>query len=217
MQVRHIKIVVSLLAIVVAGAILFFRYWEPVPAIEPRPHLAIGEALAGKTAKALGAGGRITLISPDITAFKYPGAELQLKALHHALQQAKLTVSATNRIKLNPLYLSRVPPGDFTEILRRQSDADVVVSLLGPPLLTAEQKARVGEKRPRVIAICSGDMPRYFDLKPIFEDNFLHAAIISRQGAGTPSPSDSLSQWFNHFFMWVTAENLADLPETVAK
>src|SRR6185503_9577800 len=102
MQARQIKIVVSLLAIVGAGAILIFRYWEPLPAIEPHPHLAIGEALADQAAKALGVGGRITLIAPDITAFKFPGAELQLKAFHQALQQAKLTVTATNRVKLNP-------------------------------------------------------------------------------------------------------------------
>lgn len=217
MQARKIKIVASILAIAAAGSILCFRYFKPPPKIEPRPHLAIGEALAAQTAKALGPGGRITLIAPDVAAFKHPGAEIQLKAFHEALRQTKLTVAATNWIKLNPLYLRRVPPGDFADLLRKQSDADVIVSLLGPPLLTAEQKARIGEKRPRVVAVCSGDLPLYFNLQALFADNLLHAAVISRRAAGPAPQSDNLSQWFDHFFQWITAQNLADLPEPIAR
>src|SRR5688500_16774989 len=130
MQARQIKIVVSILAIAAAGGILGFRYFKPPPGIEPRPHLAIGEALAAQTVKAVGPGGRVTLIAPDLVAFKHAGAEVQLKAFHRALRQAKLGVTATNWIKLNPLYLRRVPPGDFADLLRKQTDGDVIVSLL---------------------------------------------------------------------------------------
>ena len=217
MQARKIKIVVSILAIAAAGGILCFRYFKPPPGIEPRPHVAIGEALAAQTAKAIGPGGRVTLIAPDVVAFKHPGAEIQLMAFHRALRQAKLTVAATNWIKLNPLYLRRVPPGDFADILRKQSDADVIVSLLGPPLLAAEHKARIGEKHPRVVAVCAGDLPLYFNLKPLFADNLLHAAIISRRSPGPAPQSENLSQWFDHFFQWITAQNLADLPEPMAR
>ena len=76
MQARQIKIVVSILAIAAAGGILCFRYFKPPPGIEPRPHVAIGEALAAQTAKAIGPGGRVTLIAPDVVAFKHPGAEI---------------------------------------------------------------------------------------------------------------------------------------------
>jgi hypothetical protein len=217
MQARQIKIVVSLLAIAAAGGVLCFRYFKPPPEIEPQPHLAIGEALATQTAKAVGPGGRITLIAPDLVAFKHAGAEVQLQAFHQALRQAKLTVGATNWIKLNPLYLRRVPPGDFAELLRKQSDADVIVSLLGPPLLTAEQKARIGERRPRVVAVCSGDLPLHFNLNSLFADNLLHAAIISRRAPGPAPQTDNLSQWFDHFFQWITAQNLADLPEPIGR
>jgi hypothetical protein len=217
MQARQIKIVVSFLAIAAAGSILSFRYFQPPPGIEPQPHLAIGEALAAQVAKAVGPGGRITLIAPDIVAFKHPGAEVQLTAFHQALRQAKLNVAATNWIKLNPLYLRRVPPGDFAELLRKQSEGDVIVSLLGPPLLTAEQKARIGEKRPRVVAVCSGDLPLHFNLNPLFADNLLHAAIINRRAPGPAPQSDNPSQWFDHFFQWITAQNLADLPEPIGR
>ncbi len=177
----------------------------------------MGEALAAQTAKAIGPGGRITLIAPDIVAFKHPGAEVQLKAFHQALQQAKLSVAATNWIKLNPLYPRRVPPGDFADALRKQSEGDVIVSLLGPPLLTAEQKTRLGEKRPRVVAVCAGDLPLYINLNSLFADNLLHSAIISRRAPGPVPQSDNLSQWFDHFFQWITAQNLPDLPEPIVR
>jgi hypothetical protein len=217
MQARQIKIVVSLLAIATAGGILCFRYFQPPPGIEPQPHLAIGEALAAQAAKAVGPGGHITLIAPDIVAFEHPGAEIQLKAFHQALRQAKLSVTATNWIKLNPLYLRRAPPGDFADLLRKQSDGDVIVSLLAPPLLTTEQKARIGEKRPRVIAVCSGDYPLHFSLNSLFAENLLHAAIISRRAPGPAPQSDNPSQWFDHFFQWITAQNLSDLPEPIGR
>src|SRR6187401_1687135 len=108
MHARKIKIVVSLLAIAAAGGILCFRYLQPPPRIEPQPHLAIGEALAAQVAKAVGPGGRITLIAPDVVAFKHPGAEIQLKTFHQALRQAKLSLTSTNWIKLNPLFPRRV-------------------------------------------------------------------------------------------------------------
>jgi hypothetical protein len=217
MQARQIKLVVSLLAIAAAGGILCFRYFKPPPRIEPQPHLAIGEALAAQVAKAVGPGGRITLISPDVVAFRHPGAEVQLKAFHQALRQAKLGVTATNWVKINPLNLRRVPPGDFADLLRKQSDGDVIVSLLAPPLLTAEQKARIGGKHPRVVAVCSGDYPLHFSLNSLFADNLLHAAIISRRAPGPAPQSDNLSQSFNHFFQWITAQNLADLPEPIVR
>ena len=217
MQARNIKTVVSLLAIAVAGGVLCLRYFKPPPAIEPQPHMAVGEALAAQAAKALGSGGRITLIAPDIVAFAHPGAEVQLKAFHQALRQAKLSVAATNWIKLNPLYLRRVPPGDFADLMRKQSDGDVIVSLIGPPLLTPEQKARLGEKRPRIVAVCTGDLPFHFDLKSLFAENFLHAAIVSRRALGPAPQADNPAQWFDRFFQWITAQNLADLPEPISR
>ena len=210
MQARQAKIVFSLLAIVVSLGILLFRYFQPVPKIESRPHLALGEALAERAAKLLGSGGRITLIAPDTVAFKYPGAELQLKAFHQALRRAGLSVAVTNLIRLAPLRPPRVPPGD--EFVRKLSDADVVVSLMGPPNLTADQKARLGEKRPKVIAVCSGDMPRQINLKAPFADNLLQAVIISRAKPGPPPASENLAPWFDYYFQWITPQNVSDLP-----
>jgi len=217
MPLRQIKIAVSLVLLLAAGALLASRYYFPPPKIEARPHAGMGAALAERVIK-LGSGGRITLLVPETAGGKFPAAQAQLKAFHAALQEVNLTVAATNVVKLDPNRLLRAPPGDFAEILRKLTDVDVVVSLLGPPVLNAEQKARVGGKRPKVIAVCSGDLPRQVNLKAIFADGFLHAAVVSRPEVGLTTPSsDNPADWFNHFFLWVTPQNVAALPDGAAK
>lgn len=212
MHVRQAKIIFSLVVIMASVTILFLTYFQRTPRIDPRPHRAIGEALAEQAAKQLGTGGRIILIAPDTKAFNYPGAEVQLKAFHQALRRAQLSVAVTNRIRLDPLRLVRVRAEDFSEILRKQSDVDVVISLMGPPILTSEQKTRLGEKHPRVVAVCSGDMPRQVNLKALFAENLLQAAIVSRPRPGASPTSDDPQEWFNAWFQWITPQNVTDLP-----
>ncbi len=211
MHARRTKIVLSLLAIVAAGAFLSFRYFRPMPRLDRRPHVALGESVAEQAIRLLGNGGRITLIAPDVKEFRYPAAEVQLAAFHRSLRRSGHRVAATNWIRLDPLRVVRVPPGDFAEILRKQAETDVVVSFMGPPALNAEQKARVGQKRPTVVAVCSGEMPRQINLPSLFSDKLLHAALISRPKPGPPPASNEGSAWFNHFFQWITSPNQAEL------
>src|ERR1044071_6854910 len=175
-----LKTTISLVVLIAAAAVLFFQLVGLPPKVDAPPHIGIGQNLAEQAAKALGHGGKIVLIAPDCSVFRYPGFEIQLKAFYGALRKARLNVAATNLIKLDPLYLVRVPSGDFANVLRKQSDADVVVSLLGPPILTAEQKSKLPPRHARVVAVCSGDLPRYVNLKGLFDDDLLHAAIVSR-------------------------------------
>lgn len=218
MQARHIKVAVSLLMLAAAVVIVFLRYYHFEPRVEAGPHQGLGEALAEQAVKLAGAGGRVILIAPDPGTFKSPAVKIQLKALQQGLRRAKLTVVSTNLIKIDPLKPLRVQPGDLAEILRKYSDTDVVVSLLAPSPLSPDHRLRLGAKRPRVIAICSGDLPRQIPLKPLFADNLLHAAVISRAPAtAAPMASDQPDAWFNHFFQWITPQNLGDLPEPPAK
>ena len=213
MPIRQIKIAVSLVLMLAAVALLASRYYFSTPNIEAQPHAGIGEALAERVTQ-LGGKGRVVLMVPDTSEGKFPGAAIQLQAFHAALRRANLTVTLTNVVKIDPNRVLRAPPGDFTDLLRKFTDADVVVSLLGPPVLNGDQKARVGEKHPKVIAVCTGDLPRQVNLKTIFAEQFLHAAIISRPGVGLTTPtSEKPADWFQYYFLWITPQNLADLPE----
>jgi len=212
-KMQKVKATLSLL--VIAGVLAFFafRYLGFPPKIDARPHLGIGQALAEEAAQLAGVGGRIIIVAPDVKVFRYPGAEVQLKAFRDALRQANLTVFATNWIRRDPLRVAAVEPGDFANLLRKYGEADVIVSLLGPPNLTAEQKAKLPPKRARVVALCSGDLPKQVPLQPLFDENLIQTAIISRSlpPASTPATDDP-QKWFEHFYRVVTAKNLNDLP-----
>jgi hypothetical protein len=208
MQMQKVKAGVSLVTIIASLGFLLFRFFGPAPGIDARSHVGIGNVLAEQASKALGKGGHITLIAPDTTVFRWPGPEVQLKAFHRALRKANLAVSFTNLVKLDPGRLVHVNPEDFINVLRKQSDADVVVSLLGPPTPTAEQRGKLNSKHGRVIAVCAGDMPKQINLSALFDDGLLNAAIVSRPAPtiGSPETSDP-KLWFDHFYEVVTSKS----------
>ena len=212
MQTDKIKTIVAAGMMVVAGALLFLSSHKTPPKVDPRPHLALGQALAEEAIKLAGNGGRITLITWDLSTLKNPAAEEQVKGFHRTLRKANLTLVTTNVFKLDPLRLIRVPAGDFLDVIRKQSEGDVIASFLGPPLLTREQRAKLGDKKPRIVAVCSGGMPRQIDLKELFAQNLLQVAIINRPLPGPNPSSDDLREWFDSLYQVVTAANLSALP-----
>jgi len=210
---QMLKTILSIVVIVACAGVLFFRFVGLPPRVDARPHIGIGEALAEQAVKLVGSGGKITLIAPDTSVHRHPGAEVQSKVFFKALRRANLTVSSTNLIKLDPLRLMRVPPDDFVNLLRKQSEADVVVSLLGPPIPTAEQKGKLPAKHGRVVAVCSGDMPHQINLKSLFDEHLLHAAIVSRTSPAISVPqTDDPQSWFQHFYQTITTANVNELP-----
>ena len=209
---QKVKTTVSLLVIIAVLTFFAARYFGLPPKIETRPHIGMGRVLAEQAGRLAGVGGRIVLIAPDVNLFRYPGPEVQLKAFHEALRKANLSVAATNWVKLDPLRVIAAPPGDFASLLRRYGEADVIVSLMGPPNLSNEQRSKLPAKHARVVAVCSGDTPKQINLLPLFEDNLLHAAIISRPVPSAPPQTDDPLQWFEHLYQVVTSKNLNELP-----
>ncbi len=212
MQTEKIKTIAA--TVMMAGACLLYYFSTHLasPNVDSRPQEALGQAMAEEGVKLLGSGGHITLICLDTSTIKNPSADYQVKGFHRALQKAKLTLAATNSIKLDPLRLVRVPAGDFLEIMRKQSGNDVIVSFLGPAVLNAEQRSRLGEAKPRIVALCSGWMPRQLDLRELFAQNLLQVAIISRPAPASSAPSGDPKDWFDHFYQIVMKSNLSELP-----
>src|SRR5580765_2158199 len=211
MRSDRIKTVASLVTMAGAAAVLYFSLGEAPAQVDSRPQEGLGQVLGEEAAKLLGPGGRIVLITRDTTDFKNPAAESQVSGFQRALRDAKLTISSTNLIKQDPLRVVRVPPADFIQIIRKHAEGDVIVSLLGPPILTEEQRAGLGESRPRILAVCAGATPAQVDLKQLFDQHLLHAAVISRNQAGSAA-ARNLREAFNQSFELITPANLSELP-----
>src|SRR5947209_3893509 len=214
MQIDKIKTIAASVTLVGAAALLYFSLGEKPAQVEPGPPMALGQIMAEEAAKLTSAGGRLILITLDNSMSRNPTAELQMKGFFTGLRDANLTAALTNAIRLDPLRLVRVPPAGFFEILKKQSENDVIVSFLGPPVLTPEQRAKIADKKLRILALCSGAMPRQIDLKELFAQSLLHVAIISRSGQ-SPSPSSpdaTPRDSFDRLFQVVTSANLSELP-----
>jgi hypothetical protein len=209
------KKIVSTAAVVVILAALGSLYFTLIglpPHVDVRPHEALGEVMARETHKLVGSGGRILLIRRDTTVYPNPAADTQIRAFDRELRKAGASVAVTTVIKTDPLRLLSVPSGDFYKILEKASDSDVIASFMGPPVLTDDQVAKLAGKRPKIVAVCSGDIPRQVDLKRRFEQKLVDTAILSRRDVPSALPtSDSLQAWFDHFFVVASQANLAEL------
>ena len=204
-------------AVIVAMAVWLYLFLFPTPpAIDARPHQGLGEVMAGEAVKLAEGGARIIVITRDMGSFKLPATEAQLASCLTALKAAGKTPAAIRTIKVDPLRVVGVPPGEFFEILRQGKENDVVVSFLGPPNLDAAQFAKLGPKRSRIVALCAGTMPARVDMKRLFEQQLLHTAIVSRPDAPAQAAAGNAHSAFEQMFKVITPGTVAELSALTA-
>jgi len=196
---------------VTAWAVILFSIYPLPPRFDSGPHRELGQVLAREALKLQQPGGRIILITRDTAMFKAPAFEAQAEGFRRTLKNARVEIAATRLLKVDPLRVLSVPSGDFLELLRKASEKDVIVSLLGPPVLDAGQIAKLDGNRPRVLAVCSGAMPRQVDLKRLFDEKLIHAAVISREEPAAASAAGATGAFDRHFKL-ITPTNLTELP-----
>ena len=208
---RKFRNILAGLLTLAAWAVLFFTLYPLPPGFDRGPHRALGQVLAQETLKLQQPGSRVILITRDTDNFETPAFEAQLEGFQQGLKKGRVEIAATRRFKVDPLRVLGVPSGDFLELLSKTSEKDVIVSLLGPPVLDAGQLARLDASRPLVLAVCSGAMPRQVDLKRLFDQKLLYAAVISRDEP-TASSAAGANGEFDRRFKLITPANLAELP-----
>lgn len=203
---------VAAAAILTAWCGLYAFLHPRPPGPDPGPHKALGRALAAEATRSLAPGARILVIARDAEPYRVPAAAIQVESFLRALKKTGQPVAGVHRIRLDPLRLTAVPPGDFFDLLRHGTDRDVIVSFLGPPVLERDQWARLGPRHPRVLAVCTGAMPAQVDLRSLFQQGLLSAAVIDKGAVVSPSTSDRGGGEFDRHFQWVTPATLDALP-----
>jgi hypothetical protein len=197
----------------VAAWLWLFLFFNPrAPGIDRRPHEALGEVLAAEALKRLEPGARLVVIGRDPTVFPVRASSAQLECFTRAIEKARRSITSLHTFKMDPRRQVGVPPVDFFDLLRQAKENDVIVSFLGPPVLGDAQLVKIGAKRPAVLAVCSGAMPSQMDLKRLFDQKLLTAAVISREDAPAHLHPGSKQNAFEQMFIVITAANLAELP-----
>ena len=200
-------------AIIMAAVVWLYLFFNPRPPAIDRPlHKRVGEVLASEAIKILEPGARLIVIARSKEPFEVPAAAAQWDAFMRAIEKSGKNISTTRLLKVDPLRITSVPPGDFFVLMRQAGSNDVIVSFLGPPLLGDEELSKLAGKRPRILALCSGAMPLQVDLRKMFERQLLLTAVISRTNAPARSTASSAEAAFDQMFQVVTPANVSELP-----
>jgi hypothetical protein len=161
------------------------------PPVDRRLHAEIGRTLAREALGLLRPGGQITIVTRDTEAFPQPALDILLKSFRREVRRVGDFPIVTKSLQLDPLRPVEVPPGDFYEVIRQSGDDRVIVSLLGPPALTREQRAALGRAKPKIIAFCSGNLAEALDLRELFNAGLLHVALVNRSTAPAAGPASA--------------------------
>jgi hypothetical protein len=181
------------------------------PRINSEPHEATGRLMAQQALANLKPGGQITVFARATAAFKNPATDIQLASFRKVVGQAHATIRAVHALPVDPLRPLEVPSSDFYEVIKNTPKGSVIVSFMGPPVLTPSQRTRLGEIQPAIVAFCSGNLPAIVDLPSLFQQGLLHAAIIEqRESLSASSPAGNLD-CAQPTYLAVTAANLAQL------
>ena len=206
-------------ATILAASVWLYSFFSPhVPALDRRPRQAAGDRLAREAVRRLEPGARLIVLARDSKPSKVEANEVQMDAFLGALKKAGQSVAVTHRLRLDPLRPPAVTAGDFIALLKSGQENDVIVSFLGPPVLSDEQAAALSGQRPQVIALCPRGSAEVFDLKRPFQQKLLAGAAVLRLNAPVKFAGANQEEAFNHLFAWITPANLADLdPITVRR
>jgi hypothetical protein len=190
------------------ASLLFTLSWRP-PRVNPDAPVAVGEVLAAEALKALQPGARLTVITRDTAAFKHPETDLLFRSFSRAIRKGGGTVAAVQALQVDPLRPVDVPPGDFYEWIRKSPPGSVIVSLMGPPLLTPDQVAQLGNVKTDIIAFCPGALSQRVDLRLLFEAHLLRMVVVSRLDVPPSSRSPrGPAGWFDRLYVKLTAANV---------
>lgn len=200
-------------AVVACGAVaaIFLSLCEFAPRLDRTLHASIGKALAKEALSLLGQGGQIKVITRDTETFRQPALDVLLESFSRDVRRANVVIAETQLIQTDPLRPIEVPPGDFFELIRRSRVGQVIVSLLGPPLLTEEQRSKLGRIQPKIVAFCPGRLAENVDLGRLFEAGLLHSAVVSRSASQLASEHHSKARrGFDELYRTVKAPELSN-------
>ena len=211
------KVIQAVAAIVTVGAVAAMMVIESggfAPGVNPAPHRAAGTELARQALSLMKPGGQITVLTRDTTAFQNPASDFLLESFQRELRRAHIGINDIQKLQVDPLRLIEVPSGDFQRWIHHAAAGDVIVSMMGPPLLTSEQRRQLGEIQPAIVAFCPGSWPDRMDLRPLFAQGLLRAVIMSRRDQRSAAVN---SEKFDQNFAVVTAANVDDFMAAAGK
>jgi hypothetical protein len=191
---RDNKVIQALAVLVSVSAVTAIVVTVPgglAPGLSPEPHRTAGAELARQTLSLLKPGGQVMVLTRDTATFPNPATDVLLGSFQRELRKSHVKISSEQKLEVDPLRRIEVPSGDFQGWIHHANGGDVIVSLMGPPVLSAAQRSQLGEIKPAIVAFCPGNWPEQVDFRRLFGDGLLSAAMVTRYepAAGASQPN----------------------------
>ena len=211
-KTRQAFIIGICLAVITASAIWVYRTQIAAPPFNITLHQAVGRIMAEETTRAVGGRGNIVIVAMELS--KVPEMGVQLEEFKKTLEQTgHVTIKQTYNLETEdqPKYGlgSGLSGRRYVRIVNKNRDAAAIVSFVGAPRLADEEIAQL-HAAPKLIAEARSPSR----LKPLFDKQLLHAAIVARFEFPTPVKGKPRTprEWFDQRFQVVTAANTNSLP-----
>jgi hypothetical protein len=209
---RALQIAASFAIVGSVAAAYLFAAGGFGPGLDPAAHQASGFVMAEQALALLKPDGHLLVIARDTTAFQNPASDIQLTGFQREISKHNAAISSIRRLQVDPLRPVEVPAGDFFELLRKSVPGDVIVSFMGPPLFSEEQRNQLAGAKAAVVAFCSGSLAEQVDLRALFEQGLLQAAVVSKKyPRETGRKPIDLHECFAQSFSVITTSNVAML------
>lgn len=179
-QVAHVnRTAAAVLVLIIIGAAvsIYVTLGKQRARLPAFAQVDLGQVLAEETAKRLGSGGQIVIVTRDPA--EVPAAQGQLSSFQKTISRhTGVTVAATRTVKFSEMTsMCRMPARVYFELLQQHPKANVIVSLLGAPELSEAEISQLGRDVPKLVATSScAD-----DFKPLFDAGLLHLIIVPRR------------------------------------
>jgi hypothetical protein len=172
-------------------------------------HQAVGEVMAEETARVLGHGRKIIVVTVDNRTA--PELKQQIAAFQKRLKVGGGIV-LEETVVLDPGDNPKYRPGAglsgkrLLKIARKHAGIDGIVSFVGAPVLT-DQELEQMKTSPKLIAETHSPEK----LIPLLDKHILLSAIVPRFEFPAPGPRKPHThrEWFDHYFEIVSPEKVA--------
>ena len=201
MRSARLKVLISLPVLLGSLFAIQSAVIGPSPRTDTGIDREVGRSLAQEALRLLGPGGRVTILMRDTSAYRQPASDTVAAALERELHKGGAIIAARQLLAVDPLRPPQVPPGDFFELLRHGATGDVIISLLGPPSVSEEQRVALGTIKPKVVAFCPGGMGNYISLPLLAEAGLLHGGVMARPVTRTEPGGRAAPETFESLYV----------------
>lgn len=211
MRKPQLVALLSVLAIIVAGGVIYWTQFRDESPEVTRLAEGLGMAAADEAARLAGGSGKVVLILPKRGTFVDPLVEIQRTAFVKTLAgHAGLSLLATESVETErpgTMGAGGLDPAEFQAILTRAAGAKVVASLAGFPEFPADAPL-VAEGR-KIVVVGSGSP----QLKALLSAEVVQVVIVPRlKPATTTEKPQTAREWFKLRYEVFTPANVGALP-----